>query len=105
VLQQTKVTGKPPQPLCGKPSVPSRDFVPWRFSDAGHRSAQLDRRRRHPKTCTRSAISYPPGYSTTSSGSASRSEHDGDRALFRRGGLSAILLVDDGLHPLARHFE
>src|SRR5580704_13440851 len=30
----------------------SRDFVPWRFSDAGYRSAWLDRRRRRPKTCT-----------------------------------------------------
>ena len=30
----------------------SRDFVPWRFSDAGHRSAWLARRRRRPKTCT-----------------------------------------------------
>src|ERR1700737_2389300 len=30
----------------------SRDFVPWRFSDAGRRSAWLDRRCRRPKTCT-----------------------------------------------------
>jgi hypothetical protein len=30
----------------------SRDFVPWRFSDAGYRSAWLDRRCRRPKTCT-----------------------------------------------------
>jgi hypothetical protein len=28
--------------------------VPWRFSDAGYRSAWLDRRRRRPKTCTKS---------------------------------------------------
>jgi hypothetical protein len=26
--------------------------VPWRFSDAGYRSAWLDRRCRRPKTCT-----------------------------------------------------
>ena len=30
----------------------SRDFVPWRFSDAGLRSAWSDRRCRRPKTCT-----------------------------------------------------
>ena len=29
-----------------------RRFVPWRFSDAGYRSAWLDRRCRRPKTCT-----------------------------------------------------
>ena len=29
-----------------------RDFVPWRFSAAGRRSAWLDRRCRQPKTCT-----------------------------------------------------
>jgi hypothetical protein len=35
------------------PSLPTdRDFVPWRFSDAGRRSAWLDRRCRRPKTCT-----------------------------------------------------
>jgi hypothetical protein len=30
----------------------SRDFVPWRFSDAGLRSAWIARRCRRPKTCT-----------------------------------------------------
>jgi len=30
----------------------SRDFVPWRFSDAGRRSVGLGRRSRRPKTCT-----------------------------------------------------
>jgi hypothetical protein len=35
-----------------RPSVPPRDFVPWRFSAAGSRSAWLDRRCRRPKTCT-----------------------------------------------------
>src|SRR6478736_3394166 len=34
----------------------SRDFVPWRFSDAGHRSAWLDRRCRRPKTCTKPEV-------------------------------------------------
>src|SRR4029077_12002633 len=35
----------------------SRDFVPWRFSDAGYRSAWLDRRCRRPKTCTIAVVS------------------------------------------------
>jgi hypothetical protein len=34
----------------------SGDFVPWRFSDAGHRSAWLDHRCRRPKTCTEAVI-------------------------------------------------
>jgi hypothetical protein len=34
----------------------SRDFVPWRFSDAGRRSARLDRCCRRPKTCTAADI-------------------------------------------------
>jgi hypothetical protein len=33
--------------------------VPWRFSDAGYRSAWLDRRRRRPKTCTKPEITVP----------------------------------------------
>jgi hypothetical protein len=37
----------------------SRDFVPWRFSDAGRRSAWLDRRFRRPKTCTKPAQKKP----------------------------------------------
>ena len=46
----------------------SRDFVPWRFSDAGHQSAWLDRRCRRPKTCTKpdyctAANSVPNGWS------------------------------------------
>ena len=32
----------------------SRDFVPWRFSDAGRRSAWIASSCRHPKTCTTS---------------------------------------------------
>ena len=37
----------------GRGSTTSRrDFVPWRFSDAGRRSASLDHRCRRPKTCT-----------------------------------------------------
>src|SRR5713226_7775357 len=30
----------------------SRDFVPWRFSDAGRRSAWMVSSSRRPKTCT-----------------------------------------------------
>jgi len=29
-----------------------RDFVPWRFSNAGRISARLAHQRRRPKTCT-----------------------------------------------------
>src|ERR1700737_1190855 len=34
----------------------SRDFVPWRFSDAGRRSAWIASSCRHPKTCTRADL-------------------------------------------------
>src|SRR5882757_5206911 len=46
----------------------SRDFVPWRFSDAGRRSAWIASSCRHPKTCTL-ADSYAArgSYSITSS--------------------------------------
>ena len=33
-----------------------RDFVPWRFSDAGRRSAWSDHRCRRPKTCTTAVL-------------------------------------------------
>ena len=59
---------------AARPTAPSRDFVPWRFSDAGHRSAWLAHRCRRPKTCTKpdpcSAAKKHP-YSITSSASAS----------------------------------
>src|SRR5262245_51878347 len=39
--------------LAAPPRTTSRrDFVPWRFSAAGRRSAWLDRHHRRPKTCT-----------------------------------------------------
>ena len=39
------------------PPVPnSRDFVPWRFSDAGRRSAWIASSCRRPKTCTKADI-------------------------------------------------
>src|ERR1700731_1070115 len=34
----------------------SRDFVPWRFSDAGRHSSWIASSCRHPKTCTESDI-------------------------------------------------
>src|SRR3981189_384823 len=47
----------------------SRDFVPWRFSDAGRRSAWIASSCRHPKTCTQtdSCIATKKLYSITSS--------------------------------------
>ena len=33
-----------------------RDFVPWRFSNAGRISARLAYQRRRPKTCTNAGI-------------------------------------------------
>src|SRR6266851_1345017 len=38
----------------------SRDFVPWRFSDAGRRSAWIASSCRHPKTCTGTEIGPAP---------------------------------------------
>jgi len=37
-----------------------RDFVPWRFLDAGRRSAWIASSCRHPKTCTICDISHEP---------------------------------------------
>src|SRR5882757_7809841 len=34
----------------------SRDFVPWRFSDAGRRTAWIASSCRHPKTCTEAEV-------------------------------------------------
>jgi hypothetical protein len=48
--------------LAARPAEDTaRDFVPWRFSDAGRRSVGLGRRCRRPKTCTESDIS-PAGF-------------------------------------------
>jgi hypothetical protein len=51
--------------------TPTRDFVPWRFSDAGRHSSWIASSCRHPKTCTR----------TDSCTAAKTSSHD------RRSGL------------------
>src|SRR5216684_1743753 len=45
----------------------SRDFVPWRFSDAGRRSAWIASSCRHPKTCTEHRIRHQMGSSPAES--------------------------------------
>jgi hypothetical protein len=40
------------EPAARSTERTSRDFVPWRFSDAGRQSAWSDQRCRRPKTCT-----------------------------------------------------
>jgi len=41
------------------PPPTSRDFVPWRFSDAGRRSARIASSSRRPKTCTNWDLGVP----------------------------------------------
>src|ERR1700692_2231274 len=38
----------------------SRDFVPWRFSDAGRHSSWIASSCRHPKTCTTAEVEEQP---------------------------------------------
>jgi hypothetical protein len=40
--QQAKTRGEIPIALAAPPPHTSRDFVPWRFSAAGHRNAWID---------------------------------------------------------------
>jgi hypothetical protein len=69
----------------------SRDFVPWRFQDAGRLSARRRCHCRRPKTCTNAEVSFPtqspwvaasPSMSTTipsvSSASAARARPGGE---------------------------
>src|SRR5467141_2816940 len=56
----------------------SRDFVPWRFSDAGRRTAWIASSCRHPKTCT-TADPCTPATSNTN-----RPSHERARAILRR---------------------
>src|SRR5712671_4354511 len=44
----------------------SRDFVPWRFSDAGRRSAWIASSCRHPKTYTAAAVRAKSAFATLS---------------------------------------
>jgi hypothetical protein len=39
-----------------------RDFVPWRFSDAGRLCASISSSRRHPKTCTIAPVPIDPAH-------------------------------------------
>jgi hypothetical protein len=50
--QQARTCGKIPIAHAAPPTLTSRDFVPWRFSDAGRRSAWIASSCRHPKICT-----------------------------------------------------
>src|ERR1700724_89212 len=47
---------KPPRPPLPRRCPTSRDFVPWRFLDAGRHSAWKGSLCRRPKTCTTTAI-------------------------------------------------
>jgi len=42
--------------VAAPPPFPTRDFVPWRFSAAGRRSAWIASSCRHPKTYTEAVI-------------------------------------------------
>ena len=53
---RARARGKIPIAPAAPPLPTSRDFVPWRFSDAGRRSAWIASSSRRPKTCTTAAI-------------------------------------------------
>jgi hypothetical protein len=53
---RARARGKIPIAPAAPPLPTSRDFVPWRFSDAGRRSAWIASSSRRPKTCTISDI-------------------------------------------------
>ena len=50
--QQARTCGKIPIAPAAPPPHTSRDFVPWRFLDAGYKSAPIVSASRRPKTCT-----------------------------------------------------
>jgi hypothetical protein len=50
--QQARTHGKIPIAPAAPPPHMSRDFVPWRFLDAGRKSAWKRSSCRRPKTCT-----------------------------------------------------
>src|SRR5712691_12631103 len=54
--QQAKTRGEIPIAPAVPPVHTFRDFVPWRFSAAGHRSAWRAASSRRPKTCTTTDI-------------------------------------------------
>jgi hypothetical protein len=57
--QQARTRGKIPIAPAAPPPHTSRDFVPWRFLDAGRKSAWKGSSCRRPKTCTIAAVSAP----------------------------------------------
>jgi len=57
--EQAKTRGEIPIAPAGPPVHTFRDFVPWRFSAAGHRSAWRAASFRRPKTCTE-AVNHGP---------------------------------------------
>jgi len=59
--QQARTRGKIPIAPAAPPPHTSRDFVPWRFLDAGRKSAWKGSSCRRPKTCTGADISSVAG--------------------------------------------
>jgi hypothetical protein len=53
---QARTCGKIPIAPAAPPPHTSRDFVPWRFLDAGRKTAWIVSASRRPKTCTEVAI-------------------------------------------------
>jgi hypothetical protein len=67
----------------------SRDFVPWRFSDAGRRSAWIASSCRHPKTYTKAEVKValtPIAAELQRISSRDRSVHVEERARHRKRG-------------------
>jgi len=54
--QQARTCGKIPIAPAAPPLHTSRDFVPWRFLDAGRNTAWIVSASRRPKTCTKGDI-------------------------------------------------
>ena len=54
--QQARTCGKIPIAHAAPPTLTSRDFVPWRFLDAGRNTAWIVSASRRPKTCTKSEV-------------------------------------------------
>ena len=67
--QQARTCGKIPIAPAAPPPHTSRDFVPWRFLDAGYKSARIVSASRRPKTCTEADM---VGYSITPSARVSK---------------------------------
>jgi hypothetical protein len=60
---RARARGKIPIAPAAPPLPTSRDFVPWRFSDAGRRSAWIASSSRRPKTCTEAVVPVTPSFS------------------------------------------